>query len=146
MVKTVLTMVKTEILLHKLTNWPWSKLFWPCRWFRLKYNFGFDHGQNRFERADDSGINGKKEINCVSCDKESTFWSVYLNMKKIIMNFISRIDPRNIFELIVSIVIKNFIFLNVYLNMKKFIMNLISISRFGLDLRKMFELFVCTVV
>ena len=36
MVKTVLIMVKTEILLHKLTNWPWSKLFWPCRWFRHK--------------------------------------------------------------------------------------------------------------
>ena len=34
MVKTVLTMFKTEILLHKLINWPWSKLFWPCRWFR----------------------------------------------------------------------------------------------------------------
>ena len=29
-----LTMVKTDILLHKLTNWPWSKLFWPYRWFR----------------------------------------------------------------------------------------------------------------
>ena len=50
------------------------------------------------------------------------------------------------FELIVYTVTKNLLFSNVYQNMKKIILNLISVNRFGIGLRKMFDLFVCIVI
>ena len=36
MVKTVLTMVNLSIYEVKFLFWPWSKAFWPCRWFKHK--------------------------------------------------------------------------------------------------------------